>query len=54
MTKLENLDETCQKAADRTCTMQLNITLWDQQNHKIKTFSMEDIVVWFPKGKKNH
>ncbi len=25
-----------------------------QQNHKIKIFSMGDIILWFPKGKKEH
>jgi hypothetical protein len=28
--------------------------LWVQQNHKIKTFFMGDIILWFPKGRKEH
>ncbi len=28
--------------------------LWAQQNHKIYIFSMGDIALWFPKGKKEH
>jgi hypothetical protein len=54
MAELEHLDETRQEVVDRTGTRQWNITLWAQQNHKIKNFSMGDIVLWFPKGKKEH
>jgi hypothetical protein len=28
--------------------------LWAQQHHKVKNFSMGDIVLWFPKGKREH
>jgi hypothetical protein len=54
MEKLEHLDETCQEATNRTSTRQWNTTLWAQQNHKIKTFSIRDIVISFPKGRKEH
>jgi hypothetical protein len=52
MAKLEHLDETHQEAANRIGTRQWNMVLWVQQNHKIKTFFMGVIVLWFPKGKK--
>jgi hypothetical protein len=45
MAKLEPLDETYQKAANRACIKQWNMTLWPQQNHKIKTFSMGDTIL---------
>jgi hypothetical protein len=45
MIELEHIDETCQEAAYQTYIMQWNITLWVQQNHKIKNFSMEDVVI---------
>jgi hypothetical protein len=40
MAELEHLDENHQEATNRTSTRQWNITLWAQQYHKIKTFSM--------------
>jgi hypothetical protein len=40
MAKLEHLDENGQEEANRIGTRQWNTTLWVQQNHKIKTFSM--------------
>ncbi len=33
---------------------QWNTTLWAQQHYKIKNFSMGNMVIWFPKGKKEH
>jgi hypothetical protein len=54
MVELEHLDETYQEAIDRTSTRQWKMVLWVQQNHKIKTFSMGDIILWFPKGRKEH
>jgi hypothetical protein len=44
MAKLEHLDENHQEAIDRMSRRQWNTTLWAQQNCKIKTFSMGDIV----------
>jgi hypothetical protein len=52
MVELEHLDETHQEATDRIGTRQWNIMLWVQRNHKIKTFSMGDTILWFPKGRK--
>ncbi len=52
MVDLEHLDETRQEATKQIGTRQWNTTLWAQQNHKIKIFSMGDIILWFPKGKK--
>jgi hypothetical protein len=54
MAELEHLDETRQEATNRIGTRQWNTMLWAQQNHKIKTFSMGDIVIWFPKGRQEH
>jgi hypothetical protein len=54
MVELKHLDETHEEAIDWTCKREWNTMLWVQQNHKIKTFSMGDIVIWFPKGKKEH
>jgi hypothetical protein len=52
MIKLEHLDETHQEVVDSTSRREWNMTLWTQQNHKIKTFSIGDIVLWFLEGKK--
>jgi hypothetical protein len=52
--KLEHLDETWQEVANKTSIKKWNTSLWVQQNHKIKTFSMGDIIHWFPKGRKEH
>jgi hypothetical protein len=49
MIELEHLDETHQEATDWIGTRQWNMGLWVQQNHKIKTFSMGDTFLWFPK-----
>ncbi len=54
MAKLEHLDETCQEATKRTSVRQRKMTLWPQENHKIKTFLAWDIIFQFPKGKKKH
>jgi hypothetical protein len=48
MAKLEHLDETLQEAIKGTSTRQYNITLWAEQNHKIKIFFMGDTIIWFP------
>jgi hypothetical protein len=48
------LDKTCQEIADRTSTSQWYTMLWVQQNQKTKAFSMGDIGLWFPNGKKEH
>ncbi len=49
MAKFEHLDETCQEAIEHIGTRQWNMTLWVQQNHKIKTFLMGDTFFWFSK-----
>jgi len=54
MVDLEHLDETHQEVTKWTGTRQWNTTLWAQQNHKINIFSMGDIILWFPKSKKEH
>jgi hypothetical protein len=54
MVELEHLDEIHEEATDWTSRREWNMMLWVQQNHKIKTFSMGDIVFWFPKGRKEH
>ncbi len=54
MVELEHLDETRKDVVEQSGTRQWNTTLWAQQNHKIKIFSMGDIVIQFPKGKKKH
>jgi hypothetical protein len=54
MVELEHLDETHQKATNKTGTRQWNKLLWAQQNHKIYILSMGDIALWFPKGKNEH
>jgi hypothetical protein len=45
MVELKHLDETHEEAIDWTCKREWNTMLWVQQNHKIKTFSMGDIVI---------
>jgi hypothetical protein len=45
MTKLEHLDETRQEASNWIGTRQWNVALWVQQNHKIKTFFVGNIVL---------
>jgi hypothetical protein len=52
MVELEHLDETRKDVVEQSGTRQWNTTLWAQQNHKIKIFSMGDIALWFPKGQK--
>jgi hypothetical protein len=54
MAKLKHLDEICQEATNWTSTRQWNMALWAQQNHKIKTFFMGDIILWFAQGEKEH
>jgi len=45
MVELEHLDETRKDVVEQSGTRQWNTTLWAQQNHKIKIFSMGDIVI---------
>ncbi len=54
MGELDNLDEIRQEVVDRTSTRKQTTMLWVQQNHKILKKYMGDIVIWFPKGRKEH
>jgi hypothetical protein len=53
MVELEHLDETNEETTDWIGTRQWNTTLWAQQNHKIKIFSMGDTVFGFQRVKRN-
>jgi hypothetical protein len=54
MVELEHLDETRKEVVEWIGTRQWNTSLCIQQNHKIKTFSMADTILLFPKGRKEH
>jgi hypothetical protein len=53
MVELEHLDETCKEVVKWIGTRQWNTTLCVQQNHKIKTFSMGDTILLFPRVERN-